>query len=431
MAWAEVRATVAMHSGVTRSISFLSGTATDAGLGVCVGSHIKVKKTQAKSIASCNGDLARFLPETPHFSYSSCWSRQTACRWINIEEHPAGSVLATDSWFVALLRSHIAMTILLAASEMDPLARTGGLGDVLEALPAALQDAGHEVSVVLPCYRGLRDRPGLVVKSTGVKIPVQIRDKQINAEILECMTPAGVQVFLIRQDEYFDREGIYGVEGGAYDDNAERFIFFSKAVVELARRILPPPEVIHVHDWQTALIPVLVKERRLPFKTVLTIHNLAYQGSFWAFDFGLTGLPGDYFAAGKGVEYFGNMNLLKGGIVYADAVTTVSDRYAREIQTPEYGAGLDPVVKEHAAKLTGILNGADYSRWSPETDRLIPQNYSSENLAGKQTCRAALLNHLGLAPTPQGPVFSMVSRLASQKGIDLLLPVIDRLLSND
>lgn len=323
------------------------------------------------------------------------------------------------------------MTILLAASEMDPLARTGGLGDVIEALPAALQDAGHEVSVVLPCYRGLRDRPGLVVKSTGVQIPVQIGGEQTKAEILECMTPAGVQVFLIRYDEYFDRPGIYGEDGGAYDDNAERFIFFSKAVVELARRILPPPEIIHVHDWQTALIPVLVKERRLPFKTVLTIHNLAYQGSFWAFDFGLTGLPGDYFAAGRGVEYFGNMNLLKGGIAYADAVTTVSDRYAREIQTPEYGAGLDPVVKEHAGKLTGILNGADYSLWNPETDRLIPQNYSSENLAGKQTCRASLLNALGLAPNPQGPVFSMVSRLAAQKGIDLLLPVIDRLLSND
>ncbi len=323
------------------------------------------------------------------------------------------------------------MTILLAASEMDPLARTGGLGDVIEALPAALQDAGHEVSVVLPCYRGLRDRPGLVVKSTGVQIPVQIGGKQTSAEVLECMTPAGVQVFLIRRDEYFDREGIYGMDGRAYDDNAERFIFFSKAVVELARRILPPPEIIHVHDWQTALIPVLVKDRRLPFKTVLTIHNLAYQGSFWAFDFGLTGLNGDYFAPGRGVEYFGNMNLLKGGIAYADAVTTVSDRYAREIQTPEYGAGLDPVMQEHAGKLTGILNGADYSIWNPETDRLLPQNYSAENLAGKHTCRAALLNELGLAPDPQGPVFSMVSRLASQKGIDLLLPVIDRLLSND
>lgn len=323
------------------------------------------------------------------------------------------------------------MTILLAASEMDPLARTGGLGDVIEALPVALQEAGHEVSVVLPCYRGIRDRPGLVVKSTGVQIPIQVGGKQVSAEILECMTPAGVQVFLIRQDQYFDREGIYGENGGAYDDNAERFIFFSKAVVELARRILPPPEVIHVHDWQTALVPVLVKAQRLPFKTALTIHNLAYQGSFWAFDFGLTNLPGEYFAPGGGVEYFGNMNLLKGGIVYADAVTTVSERYAREIQTPEYGAGLDPVIREYASKLSGILNGADYSIWNPETDRLLPQNYSSENLSAKHTCRTALLNELGLAPDPQGPVFSMVSRLAVQKGIDLLIPLIDRLLSND
>ncbi|MHA3773546.1 glycogen synthase GlgA [Verrucomicrobiota bacterium sgz303538] len=323
------------------------------------------------------------------------------------------------------------MTILIAASEMDPLARTGGLGDVIEALPAALQEAGHEVSVVLPCYRGLRNKPGLVVKSTGVEVPIQVGSKRVSAEILECVTPAGVQVFLIRRDEYFDREGIYGENGQAYDDNAERFIFFSKAVIELARRILPPPEIIHVHDWQTALIPALVKDRRLPFKTVLTIHNMAYQGTFWAFDFGLTGLPGDYFAPGKGLEFYGNMNLLKGGIVYADAVTTVSERYAREIQTPEYGAGLDVVIREHAGKLTGILNGADYSVWNPESDRLLPQNYSAENLAGKQTCRAALLNELGLAPNPRGPVLSMVSRLAEQKGIDLLLPIIDRLLADD
>jgi len=323
------------------------------------------------------------------------------------------------------------MTILFAASEMDPLARTGGLGDVIEALPAALAERGHEVSVVLPCYRGLRERAGLGVRATGVKIPVAVGNKQLEAEVLECVAPNGVQVFLIRRDEYFDRATLYGEDGKAYDDNAERFIFFSRAIVELARRILPPPEILHLHDWQTALVPALVKERKLPFKTVLTIHNLAYQGAFWALDFPLTRLPGDYFAPGRGFEFYGGMNLLKGGIVLADAITTVSDRYAREIQTQEYGFGLDAVVRENAWKLTGVLNGADYSVWDPAIDKHLPKTYSPENLSGKRACRDALLSEMGLAPNPQGPVFAIVSRLAPQKGIDLLFPILDRLLADD
>jgi starch synthase len=322
------------------------------------------------------------------------------------------------------------MTILFAASEMEPLARTGGLGDVLEALPCALAARGHEVSVVLPCYREIATRQDMEIRSTGVRIPIHVGSKRVDAEIMECTAPNGVQVFLVKRDEYFDRAGIYGHEGKAYDDNAERFIFFSRAVMELARRILPPPEVVHVHDWQTALLPVLIKERRLPFKTVLTIHNIAYQGTFWAFDFGLTNLPGQYFGP-QGVEFYGNMNLLKGGIVSADAVTTVSERYAREIQTPEYGFGLDAVVREHAGKLTGILNGADDRVWNPATDRLLPANYTAEKLDGKRECRAALLAELGLAPNPEGPVFGMVARLALQKGFELLLPLIDRLLAHD
>ncbi len=330
-----------------------------------------------------------------------------------------------------LLIYHSAMTILFAASEMDPLARTGGLGDVIEALPAALAERGHEVSVVLPCYRGLLDRADIAVRPTGVKIPVSVGQKQLEAEVLECVAPNGVQVFLIRRDEYFDRGTLYGEEGRAYDDNAERFIFFSRAVVELARRILPPPDIIHVNDWQTALIPALVKERKLPFKTVLTIHNIAYQGAFWAYDFGLTRLPGDYFAPGRGLEFFGGMNLLKGGIVMADAITTVSERYAREIQTPEYGFGLDAVLREHSGRLTGILNGADYSVWNPETDKSLPKKYSAADLSGKRDCRDTLIAELCLAPNPQGPVFAIVSRLAPQKGFDLLFPIIDRLLADD
>ena len=251
------------------------------------------------------------------------------------------------------------MRIVHIASEMTPFARTGGLGDVLEALPAALAAAGHEVSVVLPCYRGLREK----ARDTGVKIttpvggtPVggtPVGGTPVRAEIWETCAPTGVQVFLVRADGYFDRPALYGEEGRDYEDASARFIFFAKAAVELARRIVPAPDVLHVHDWQAALVPVLVRERRLPFKTVLTIHNLAYQGSFPAEHFGLTNLPGDYFSA-RGVECYGRLNLLKGGLLFADALTTVSERYAREILTPEQGSGLDGVMREQAGKLVGI-----------------------------------------------------------------------------
>ena len=317
----------------------------------------------------------------------------------------------------------VRMKILLTGSEMTPLARTGGLGDVLEALPAALAAKGHEVSVVLPCYQGLREDSKLGVKSTGVEITVQVGSKRLPAEILECRAPNGVQAFLIRRDEYFDRKGLYGVDGRAYEDNAERFIYFSKAVLELARRILPPPEILHVNDWQTALVPVLVKERRLPFKTVLTIHDLAHQGNFWGIDFGMTNLPWDYFSA-KGVEFFGQLNLLKGGILFADAVTTVSERYAREIQTAEKGSGLDAVMREHAGKLTGMLNGVNDRTWNPAADSLLPEPYTAAKLAGKKGSRDALLSATGLAREPAGPVLVMMAGPEEKGGVDLLLPVL-------
>ncbi len=313
---------------------------------------------------------------------------------------------------------------------MEPLARTGGLGDVLCALPAELARRGHEVSVALPFYRSIRENRSLKVKSTGVETTVQVGSKRLDAEILTCAAPNGVQVFLVRRDEYFDRSGIYGSEGRAYEDNVERFIYFSKAVVELARRMTPAPDILHVHDWQAALIPVYVKEYGLPFQTVLTIHNLAYQGSFWGIDFGLTNLPGKYFTS-SGVEFHGSMNFLKGGVLFADWVTTVSEMYAREVQTPEYGCGLDGVLRENSRKLVGILNGADYSTWNPATDKFIPKKYKPGLLAGKRSCRDKLLEEFGLEKDPAGPVFAMVSRLAEQKGIDVLLPLIDRLLADD
>ena len=320
------------------------------------------------------------------------------------------------------------MKILMASTEMEPLARTGGLGDVVEALPAELQRRGHEVSVVLPLYRKIRENPAFKIRSTGVDVAVNVGNKRVDGAIFECQAPNGVQVFLVGRDEYFDRTGIYGTDGRSYDDNCERFIFFSRAVVELARHMDPAPDVLHLHDWQTALTPAFVKDAGLPFGTVLTIHNMAYQGSFWGHDYSMTNLPGHYFGA---VEFHGRMNFLKGGVVCADAITTVSERYARDIQSPEFGCGLDGVLRANAHKLVGILNGADYSLWDPAIDSFIPANYNPGSLGGKRICRDALLQELELQPNPRGPVFSMVGRLADQKGIDLLVPLLDRLLADD
>jgi starch synthase len=200
--------------------------------------------------------------------------------------------------------------------------------------------------------------------------------------------------------------------------------------VELARRLTPTPQILHVHDWPAALVPVYVRAHRLPFATVLTIHHIAEQGSFWGLDFRLTNLHERFFTL-RGVEFFGKLNFLKGGILFADKVTTVSERHRREIQTPEFGCGLDAVLRENAHKLSAILHGADYTRWNPETDNLLPANYTPGELWGKQLCRDALLNGLRLNPEPRGPVFGMVTRVVGEKGFGILVPLLDRLLTDD
>ena len=215
-----------------------------------------------------------------------------------------------------------------------------------------------------------------------------------------------------------------------YEDNAARFIFLSKAAVELARRLTPAPQILHAHDWAPALVPVLVKEQQLPFATVLTIHHLAEQGSFWGLDFSLTNLPERYFSL-RGVEFFGRLNLLKGGILFADRITTVSEHYLREMMKPEFACGLEHVLRENAHKIVAILNGADYERWNPATDHLLPARFDVGALDGKQACRNELLQMLDLAPSPEGLICGMVTRLVAEKGFDALMPVLDRLLSDD
>jgi starch synthase len=318
----------------------------------------------------------------------------------------------------------------MISAEGPPLQRAGALVDVMGALPHELRARGHEVAVALPFYREIRDNPAFKEEDTGVTVDVRVGEKTYIAEYLQGRSESGVQLFLIRCDEFFDRDGIYGERGTPYEDNSARFIFFSKAAVELARRLMPSPQILHVHDWPAALVPVYVRAHRLPFATVLTIHHLAEQGSFWGLDFRLTNLHERFFTL-RGIEFFGKINFLKGGILFADKITTVSEHHKREMQAPEFGCGLDGVLRENAFKLTAILHGADYTRWNPETDTLLPADYNSTSFLGKQVCRDALLSGLQLAPEPRGPVFGMVTRVVEEKGFEILVPLLDRLLSDD
>lgn len=330
----------------------------------------------------------------------------------------------------------------MISPEGPPLSRATVLVDVLEALPHELRGRGHEIGIVLPYYKEIRENPTVQHVDTGITVDVQVGAQTYVAEFLTGRTGGGVQLFYVRCDEFFDRDGIYGEHGVPYDDNAARFIFFSKAALELARRLAPSPQILHAHDWAAALVPVLVHAAQLPFRTAFTIHHLADQGSFWGLDFALTNLPERYFTL-RGLEYFGRMNFLKGGLLFADRITTVSERYRREMLTPEGGCGLDIVLRENANRITAILNGADDERWNPATDSLLPSLYDPTALEGKRICRDALLEQMRLAPATKAQagasdsntratlVCGMVTRLVPEKGFELLMPLLDRLLSGD
>ena len=322
------------------------------------------------------------------------------------------------------------MRILMISAEAPPMERGGALVDVLEALPHELRERGHEVSVVLPFYREIRENEKVEASDTKVTVDIRVGEKNYVAEYFEGRTGTGVQLFFVRCDEFFDRPEIYGEHGVAYNDNAARFVFFNKAALELARRLTPVPQILHVHDWAAALVPAYVRAHNLPFATVLTIHRLAEQGSFWGLDFALTNLPQRFFTL-RGLEFFGRINFLKGGIVFADRVTTVSEHHRREILSVQGGQELDIVLRENAHKLSAILHGADYTRWNPETDALLPAQFDAGRLWGKTICRDALLADLQLAPDPRGPVFGMVTRVVKEKGFAILTPLFDRLLSDD
>jgi starch synthase len=323
------------------------------------------------------------------------------------------------------------MRILFVASEALPYAKTGGLADVIEALPKAFVKLGHEVAVFLPRYRGISTST-VVMRSMTIPQGVRLRFPDItNGALLN-----GVRYFFLEDGFYFDREGIYGDKNHEYPDNPERFTEFSRAAIELAKHIWTP-DLIHCHDWQTAMVPVLLRSsygddpmvNNLP--VVFTVHNMGYHGIFPRDSLDRAGIPSAVFHPG-GIEFFGNANFLKGGLIYADYLTTVSRKYAQEIQTPEFGFGLDGVVRSRADRLVGILNGVDYSIWSPEKDTLIPVKYSAKNLGGKKACKQALLDELQLSrENSNRPVLGIVSRFVDQKGFDLIAQIARELLHED
>ena len=325
---------------------------------------------------------------------------------------------------------------MLAASEVVGFAKTGGLADVTGALTPALTGLGEKVAAIIPCYRGIENRFKAVPTGLKVRIPLLQGEELVEqtGEILESRLPGGASVFLVKHDGFFNREALYGNPDGDYSDNCARFTFFCRAVLEFLRLSKWKPDVIHCHDWQTALIPIYLKTtmRDDPalkgIKTALTIHNLGYQGKFWHWDMKVIGLPWEYFTLDY-LEYFGNINLLKGGIVLADTLTTVSPGYAREIQTEEHGAGLTGPIRARAADLHGILNGIDYGIWNPATDRHLPATYGPDNLTGKARCKAALQKELGLLAAPEVPVIGMISRLADQKGFDILAEAFESIMA--
>jgi starch synthase len=317
------------------------------------------------------------------------------------------------------------MKILMATSEFSPLASTGDLGDQVGILAAELKRLGHDVSVVMPFYRTIRESKQ-DIRPTGMEFQVNLGGKRATTDIVETTSPNGIQMFMVRRDEYFDRSGIYGGGGRPYEDNAERFIFFSKVVIELAQRITPSPEIIHCHDWTSALVPVFVRDRQLPFRTVLTIHNLEHQGSFWSFDFALTNLPGSYFAPG-GVEFYGRLNFLKAGILHADAVTLPGETALFEAFTLRYGFGLDSVLQENHSRIFGILHGVNYSETNPSFGDLLGEPQKSNN--GKASCRKAVLEQLGLEKDPKGVLYALPIEPKDDAAFAAVMPFIDLILT--
>jgi len=324
------------------------------------------------------------------------------------------------------------MRILLASSELHPYSKTGGLADMVAALAKYLAKIGNQVAVVTPLYRGIRERfPELQRFEWVFGFP--LGDEFVRGTVWTARPAPNLTIYFVDQPRFFDRPGIYQAPDGDYSDNAERFIFFSKCVVNLARYLPAPPEIVHLHDWQAGLVPLMIRHQQeregwgnAP-RHCLTIHNLAYQGVFPVSAYKLCNLPWDHFTPSR-AEFYGGLNFLKTGICTADRVTTVSKTYATEITTPEFGCGLDQVLLERPEPVVGILNGVDYEEWNTEQNPHLAATYSLERLASKELNKRALQHRFGLDEEPASPLFVNVSRLVEQKGADLQLACLEEYL---
>jgi starch synthase len=339
-------------------------------------------------------------------------------------------------------------SILLASSEVVGFAKTGGLADVCGYLPRALAQHGHTVAVIMPLYRGVRHGPNKI-HNTDHWLPVPIGGQIIPTRLWKSnLAGSNVPVYLVENSDLFERDdpeqgrGIYHATGhdGAkhdYGDNSYRFLFFCRAVMEAIPCLGFVPDILHANDWQTGLLPVYLRElyqNRPAYKqlrTLFTIHNIAYQGVFPRHDYYLTGLDYRLFNQHQ-LEYYGQLNFLKAGIVFADWVNTVSPTYAQEIRTTYFGCGLEGVLTERRERLSGIVNGVDYDTWNPSTDKYIAANYAIDSVAaGKAGCKADLQRYFHLPERPRTPVMGMIARLVEQKGIDLVCKAADELLQQD
>ena len=325
----------------------------------------------------------------------------------------------------------MALRVAIVSSEAAPFAKTGGLADMVGSLAVSLARQGVDTILTLPAYRSVLGRDD--VRSTGMAFDVPVGDGVERADVLEGATRAGTPAFFVRADRFFDRDDLYGPPGSEYPDNADRFAFFGRAVLELLSRV-GPPDVLHGHDWQSAFAVAVQKLQRERYprlgrvRSMLTAHNVGYQGLFGAESFPrLLVHSASYWPH---FEFHGRISFLKAGLTLADRLTTVSPTYAREIETAEQGRGLEGVFRERAADLTGVLNGADYDVWDPSVDRHLARRFSVDDLAGKRDCRTDLRRRLSL-PDTEAPVVGMVARLVDQKGVDILAGAAGALLDRE
>lgn len=324
------------------------------------------------------------------------------------------------------------MRILIASPEVTPFVKTGGLADVAGALANEYKKMGIEALIILPLYRRIKKRADkLRIEPTEKEITVPLGNDIETGRLWIGKTSEGAEAYFIENERFYNREELYGTPKGDYPDNASRFIFYCRGILETIKTLELNVEVLHCNDWQTSLIPVYLKtlyRESLPdIATLLTVHNLGYQGIFEHTEMPLTGLGWDMFHR-DALEFHGKINFLKAGLLFADVITTVSNTYAKEIMTSEYGFGLDGVLRKRAQSLYGIINGVDYNEWDPRNDPFIPANYSRKDVSGKALCKKSLQRLCGLHETTS-PLIGMVTRLSSQKGLDLVTEALDSILS--